>query len=87
MYPEVGKVPLMTPPAFEAWKKRASEMKNLGWIEDSTSEFCSPILITPKGLPHENKGYRFMVDLRQLNARTKSLQYMVPELGEMWAKL
>ena len=31
--------------------------------------------------------YRFVVDLRQLNARTKSLQYMVPELGEMWAKL
>ena len=62
-------------------------MKNAGWIEDSTSEFCSPVLIIPKGLPHENKGYRFVVDLRQLNARTKSLQYMVPELGEMWAKL
>jgi hypothetical protein len=63
------------------------EMKNSGWIEDSTSEFCSPVLIIPKGQPHENKGYRFVVDLRQLNARTKSLQYMVPELGEMWAKL
>ena len=62
-------------------------MKNAGWIEDSTSEFCSPVLIIPKGTPSENKGYRFVVDLRQLNARTKSLQYMVPELGEMWAKL
>jgi hypothetical protein len=66
-------------------------MKNSGWIsswiEDSTSEFCSPLLIISKGLPHENKGYRFVVDLRQLNARTRSLQYMVPELGEMWARL
>jgi hypothetical protein len=64
-----------------------NKIKNAGWIEDSTSELCSPILIIPKGLPHENKGYRSVVDLRQLNARTKSLQYMVPKLGEMWAKL
>jgi hypothetical protein len=28
-------------------------MKNSGWIEDSTSEFCSPVLIIPKGLPHK----------------------------------
>ena len=62
-------------------------MNNASWIEDATSEFCSPVLMIPKGAPHENKGYRFMVDLRQLNARTKSLPYMIPELGEMWAKL
>jgi hypothetical protein len=46
-------------------------MKNSGWIVDSTSELCNPVLIIPKGLPHENKGYRFAVDLRRLNARTK----------------
>jgi transposase InsO family protein len=78
------KIPRALLPSLE---KFIVEMKNSGWIEDSTSEFCSPVLIIPKGLPHENKGYRFVVDLRQLNARTKSLQYMVPELGEMWAKL
>jgi hypothetical protein len=78
------KIPRALLPSLE---KFIVEMKNAGWIEDSTSEFCSPVLIIPKGLPHENKGYRFVVDLRQLNARTKSLQYMVPELGEMWAKL
>ena len=78
------KIPRALLPSLE---KFIVEMKNAGWIEDSTSEFCSPVLIIPKGAPHENKGYRFVVDLRQLNARTKSLQYMVPELGEMWAKL
>ena len=78
------KIPRALLPSLE---KFIVEMKNSGWIEDSTSEFCSPVLIIPKGQPHENKGYRFVVDLRQLNARTKSLQYMVPELGEMWAKL
>ena len=78
------KIPRALLPSLE---KFIVEMKNSGWIEESTSEFCSPVLIIPKGLPHENKGYRFVVDLRQLNARTKSLQYMVPELGEMWAKL
>jgi hypothetical protein len=78
------KIPRALLPSLE---KFIVEMKNAGWIEDSTSEFCSPVLIIPKGTPSENKGYRFVVDLRQLNARTKSLQYMVPELGEMWAKL
>ena len=78
------KIPRALLPSLE---KFIVEMKNAGWIEESTSEFCSPVLIIPKGAPHENKGYRFVVDLRQLNARTKSLQYMVPELGEMWAKL
>jgi hypothetical protein len=78
------KIPRALLPSSE---KFIVEMKNSGWIEDSTSEFCSPVLIIPKGQPDENKGYRFVVDLRQLNARTKSLQYMVPELGEMWAKL
>jgi hypothetical protein len=80
------KIPRALLPSLE---KFIVEMKNAGWIENSTSEFCSPVLIIPEGAPHENKGYRFVVDLRQLNARTKSLQYMVPELGEnlMWAKL
>jgi hypothetical protein len=78
------KIPQALLPSLE---KFIAEMKNSGWIEDSKSEFCRPVLIIPKGLPHENKDYHFVVDLRQLNARTKSLQYMVPELGEMWAKL
>ena len=78
------KIPRALLPSFT---KFIVEMTNSQWIEDSTREFCSTVLIIPEGLPHENKGYRFVVDLQQLNARTNSLQYMVPELGEMWAKL
>jgi hypothetical protein len=67
------KTPRALLPSLE---KLIVEIKNAEWIEDSTSDFCSPVLIIPKGLPHENKGYRLVVDLRQLNARTNSMQYM-----------
>ena len=40
----------------------------------SLPNLCSLVLIIPKEAPHENKGHRFVVELRQLNARTKTLR-------------
>lgn len=63
--------------------KFVSEMLEKGWIEKSTSEYSSPVLIIPKP---SGKGYRFVVDLRGVNARTKQQQYMMPDLHEMYCK-
>eukprot|EP01050_Picozoa_sp_SAG11_P020352 SAG11_NODE_3414_length_2462_cov_11.817605_1_plen_421_part_10 len=61
-----------------------SEMLKKGYIQPSTSEYCSPVVIIKK--PNGN-GYRFVVDLRQLNARTKPFQYHLPEPEDCVDKL
>ena len=40
-------------------------MLQKGWIEPSTSEYSSPVLIIPK--PPPSTKYRFVVDLRAVN--------------------
>ena len=50
-----------------------------GWIEPSTSDYSSPILIIKKP---NGKGYRMVVDLRAVNARTKAFAYYMPETDD-----
>ena len=57
-------------------EKFITEMLQKGWIEPSTSEYSSPVLIIPK--PPPSKKYRFVVDLRAVNERTKRLTHYMP---------
>ena len=60
-------------------EKFITEMLQKGWIEPSTSEYSSPVLIIPK--PPPSKKYRFVVDLRAVNERTKRLTHYMPDLS------
>ena len=53
-------------------EKFITEMLSKKWIEPSKSEYSSPVLIIPKP---NGKGYRFVVDLRAINDRTKRINY------------
>ena len=66
-------------------EKFITEMLQKGWIEPSTSEYSSPVLIIPK--PPPSKKYRFVVDLRAVNERTKRLTHYMPDLSAMFDKL
>ena len=59
------------------------EMVSQGWIQPSKSEWCSPVLILKKS----NGGWRFLVDLRGVNARTKPISYYMPDMHECWQRL
>ena len=48
------------------------------------SEYSSPVLIIPKP---NGKGYRFVVDLRAINDRTKRINYYMPDIQGMFEKL
>ena len=61
-----------------------TEMLEKRWIEPSKSDYSSPVLIIPKP---NGKGYRFVVDLRQVNDRTKRINYYMPDLAGMFDKL
>ena len=61
-----------------------TEMLEKRWIEPSKSEYSSPVLIIPKP---SGKGYRFVVDLRQVNDRTKRINYYMPDISGMFEKL
>eukprot|EP01050_Picozoa_sp_SAG11_P006132 SAG11_NODE_464_length_9216_cov_131.568326_6_plen_145_part_00 len=50
-------------------QKFISEMLEKKWIEPSASEFSSPVLILTE--KPNGKGYRFVVDLRQVNKRSR----------------
>jgi hypothetical protein len=51
-------------------------MVSQGWIQPSKSEWCSPVLFLKK----PNGGWRFLVDLRGVNARTKPISYYMPDM-------
>jgi len=59
------------------------EMVSQGWIQPSKSEWCSPVLILKK----PSGGWRFLVDLRGVNARTKPISYYMPDMHECWQRL
>ena len=74
-------------------KKSLAEMLKAGWIRPSRSDWCAPLLIIPK--PHQDIKnlsvdeikYRVVVDLTDLNKRTKNLYYRVPDVTTAWDKL
>ena len=66
-------------------EKFITEMLEKGWIEPSTSEYSSLVPIIPK--PPPSTKYRFVVDLRAVNERTKRLTHYMPDLSAMFDKL
>ena len=50
----------------------------LGIIQNSSSEYSSPVLLVPK----KNGEYRLCVDYRKLNSRTKKENFPVPNIEE-----
>ena len=74
-------------------KNSLMQMLKAGWIRASTSEYCAPVLILVK--PHQDIAnmnpvdvkYRICVDLSDLNRRTKTIHYRVPDVTTAWDKL
>ena len=78
---------------LEVLKRSIIEMLKAGWIRASTSEYCAPVLVLVK--PHQDVKnmnpvdikYRVCVDLSDLNKRTKTIHYRVPDVTSAWDKL
>ena len=78
--------PHATPFASSPYKMSAHEVEALaallddfirkGWIERSSGEWASPVLLIRK----KNGGWRLVVDYRQLNVRTLADQYPLPRI-------
>ena len=74
-------------------KKSLIEMLRAGWIRTSTSDYCAPVLVLVK--PHQDIKnltpdeikYRVCVDASDVNNRTKTLHYRVPDVSSAWDKL
>ena len=78
---------------LQVLKKSLVEMLKAGWIRPSTSEYCAPVLVLVK--PHQDVKtlapadikYRVCIDLSDVNLRTKTLHYRVPDVTSAWDKL
>lgn len=67
----------------ETVTEQISKMLRLGIIERSTSPWSSPILLVPKS----NGTYRFCVDFRRLNAKTKKDATPMPHFDEIFSQI
>lgn len=61
------------------FKKEIELMLQLGIIETSTSEWCSPVVLVPK----KDGSLRFCIDFRYLNAVSKFETYPMPRIDEL----
>ncbi|KAH0810551.1 hypothetical protein GEV33_012241 [Tenebrio molitor] len=59
--------------------KEVDEMLKLGVIERAESEWNSPYLMVPK----KDGSYRFVIDFRGVNARSKRMCYPVPNISHI----
>jgi hypothetical protein len=59
--------------------KEVDEMSKLGVIERAESEWNSPYLMVPK----KDGSYRFVIDFRGVNARSKRMCYPVPNISHI----
>ena len=73
----------LTPLEREELLARVEEFIAKGWIEPSSSSWCSSGLFVPK----PNGKLRFCVDFRHLNARTSQNRTPLPHQGELLDKL
>lgn len=73
----------MTPRESDELVNRTQDFIKKGWIEPSTSPWCSSVLFVPK----PNNKLRFCVDFRQLNERTEPDSGNIPHTGELLDKL
>jgi hypothetical protein len=63
-------------------KTHVSRMLELGVIKPSTSEWASPVNLVKQG-----DDYRFTIDYRHLNKRTKSDPYVIPNIESLLHRL
>ena len=66
----------IAPKKREAVKETIEELRTLGIIEPSRSEWAFPVLIIKKG-----EKMRVVVDLRELNKITKTDSYPIPRIA------
>jgi hypothetical protein len=59
--------------------KEVDEMLKLGLIERAESEWNSPYLVVPK----KDGSYRFVIDFRGVNARSRRVCYPLPNISHI----
>ena len=67
-----------TPKMAQIMEKQANEMWENGIIEPSESPYNFPCLLVPK----KNGEYRFVIDLRKLNAQSERFYYPMPHISD-----
>jgi len=81
------KCPINLLPTF---KNYITEMLDKGWIKPGKTEYTAPVLILKKPGTYEDgtsKGYRFVCDMRGINAIVETQQHYLPDITEMYEKL
>jgi hypothetical protein len=68
--------------AQEAMREQVQDMVDQGIIRDSSSNWCSPVLLIKKILPDGSTKYRFCIDLRKVNDATEKDCYSLPRIDE-----
>ena len=79
-----------SPEQLEFMKKKVEELIRIGYIHrNSTWKWaCAPIIVPKGGTPKPGKErFRFVVDLRPINAQTKRNVWPMPNTDAMLAKL
>ena len=69
-----------SPKVREEIDRQIEELLSCGFIEPSTSEWTSPVVLVRK----KDGSFRFAVDYRQLNAVTKPMSFPMPRLEYIW---
>ena len=78
--PPVKCRPYRTTPQMRAEiDRQLDEMLKYGIVEDSLSDYCSPVVMVKK----KNNEYRLCVDYRKLNAQTISQNHPTPRLDDI----
>ncbi|KAK3100349.1 hypothetical protein FSP39_018534 [Pinctada imbricata] len=69
-----------TPAARQETDKQIEHMLQHDIIEESTSNYHSPVVLVKK----KNGSFRFAVDFRKLNAATESMSFPIPRVDEVF---
>jgi hypothetical protein len=68
--------------AKEPMREQVNEMIKKNIVRDSSSSWCSPVLLIKKTLPDGTAKYRFCIDLRKVNEVTAKDCYAIPRIDE-----
>lgn len=72
----------------EEVSSQIKKMLDNGIIQESSSQWTSPIWVVPKKLDNSGKRkYRIVVDYRKLNEKTPADRYPIPEVSEILDRL
>ena len=78
--PQVKRFYRASPKVREEIDRQIEELLSCGFIEPSTSEWTSPVVLVKK----KDGSYRFAVDYRQLNSVTRPMNFPMPRLEDIW---